>query len=273
MTMTKKNSDNPHLAMTKLPFGKAIKKDEVFSYSQLEELTRMLRLSIDTRTMSAVLGESGVGKTTAVGLVTDELPTNKNLVVYMGQDQDGANLCRRLATGLGLQPRRSRTQTWMQISQYLADNLIEQSKNIVLIIDEAHLLDSTTLEDLRLLTNADFDRSSPVTIILTGQLPLRTRLKSPGFEALNQRLRFRYALEGFSEEETAAYIAHHLRLVQLPEDLFTPDAVRSVFLASRGILREINNLSLLSILKARDTELSSIDSKLVKQILDQRELN
>lgn len=271
--MTKKNSDNPFLNMTRLPFGKSISKEDVFCYSQFDELKRMLSLAIDTRTMAAVIGESGAGKTTAIGIVTDELPTNKNLVLYLGQDQDGANLCRRLATGLGLQPRRSRTQTWMQISQYLADNLIEQSKNIVLVIDEAHLLDSSTLEDLRLLTNADFDRTSPVTIILVGQLPLRTRLKTPGFEALNQRLRFRYALEGFSEEETAAYIAHHLRSVDLPDDLFTPDSVRTVFLASRGILREINNICLLAIIKAKDAELSSIDSKLVKHILDQRELN
>ena len=77
----------------------------------------------------------------------------------------------------------------------------------------------------------------------------------------------------FSEDETAAYIAHHLRSVNLPDDLFTTDAVRTVFLASRGILREINNICLLAILKAKDADLSSIDSKLVKHILDQRELN
>lgn len=271
--MTKKEADNPFPKMTKLPFGKALSKDEVFGYPQLDELKAMLKVAIEQRTMTAILGEAGVGKTTAVGLVTSDLPTNKNLILYLGQDQDGANLCRRLAAGLGLQPKRSRTQTLMQISQYLADNLIEQSKNIVVVVDEAHLLDSLTLEDIRLLTNADFDRTSPVTIILTGQLPLRTRLKAPGFEALNQRLRYRYALEGFSQDETAAYIAHHLKLVELPEDLFAPDAVRTIFLASRGIPREINNACILSLLKAKELELQSINAKLVKQVLDQRELN
>ncbi len=102
------------------------------------------------------------------------------------------------------------------------------------------MLDYTTLEDLRLLTNADFDRTSPFALILLGQLPLRSRLKAPGFEALSQRLRFRYALEGFTQDETAAYIKHHLHLAELPEDIFTPEAVKLIFLSSRGILREIN---------------------------------
>lgn len=271
--MAKKTIENPFENMTALPFGKAVTKDDIFSYSQLDEVKQILGLAIGSRSMSAVLGESGVGKTTAVCTVTDELPTNKFQVLYLGQDQDGGNLLRRLAMSLGLQPRQFRKQTLLQVSQFLADNLIEQSKHIVVVIDEAHLLDSSTLEDIRLLTNTDFDRSSPLSIILTGQLPLRTRLKSPGYEALNQRLRFRYALEGFSEKETADYIAHHLRLVELPEDLFSPKAVRAIFLYSRGILREINNLSLLSLLKAKNQELTSIDEKLVKQVIDQRELN
>jgi type II secretory pathway predicted ATPase ExeA len=110
-------------------------------------------------------------------------------------------------------------------------------------------------------------------LILLGQLPLRTRLKAPGFEALSQRLRFRYALEGFTEEETLDYIKHHLRLAGASEDLFTPESARLLFLESRGILREINNLAALAILKAEATQSSKIDVKLIRKILDQREFN
>ena len=84
-------------------------------------------------------------------------------------------------------------------------------------------------KDLRLLTNSDFDRSTPLCLILLGQLPLRTRLKAPGFEALSQRLRFRYALEGFTQDETTAYVKHHLNLVGLPADLFSAEALNWSF--------------------------------------------
>jgi type II secretory pathway predicted ATPase ExeA len=223
--------------------------------------------------MTLVTGESGVGKTTAVHAAICDLPRNRYSIVYLGNDQDGSNLIRRLASGLGLQAKTLRKQAWMQIGQLLSDNLLEQGKTPVVVIDEAHLLDDATLEDLRLLTNADFDRTSPLALIFLAQLPLRTRLKAPSFEAFNQRLRFRYALEGFTEEETAAYIRHHLRLAGAPEDLFSLEAVKLLFLASRGIARELNNYATLAILRAQAIGVSKIDVKLMRQVLDQRELN
>ncbi len=264
---------DPPIKLTKVPFGKGLTPDELFNYSQLEELTRLLNMALEQKIPFVLTGEAGVGKTTAVYSVVSQLPTNKYSTVYLGQDQDGTNLIKRLAAGLGLQPKSSRKHTWMQISQLLSDNLSEQGKTPVVIIDEAHLIDDSTLEDLRLLTNNDFDRSSPLALILMGQLPLRTRLKAPGFEALSQRLRYRYALEGFTEEETLAYIKHHLRLAGAPEDVFTPEAGKLLFQESRGILREINNFATLAILRAEATLSTKIDIKLLRKILDQRELN
>jgi len=256
-----------------IPFGKSFPKDEVFSYPQFQELAQLLNLTVLHKSMCLVTGQAGVGKTTAVRTFTDDLPTNKHQVIYVGQDQDGGNLCRRFAVALGFQPPRSRSHTWLAISQHLCDNLVEQGKNVVLVVDEAHLLDDITLEDIRLLTNADFDRTSPVSVFLLGQLSLRTRLKMGGFEALNQRLRFRYALEGFSEQETADYVRHRLRAAALSNDLFQADSLKQIFLASQGIPREINNLCTLALLRANTSGASTVDAKLVRQILDQRELN
>jgi type II secretory pathway predicted ATPase ExeA len=256
-----------------IPFGKSFPNDAVFSYCQFQELTQLLKLTVMQKSMCLVTGQAGVGKTTAVRTFTDDLPANKHQIIYVGQDQDGGNLCRRFAQALGFQPPRSRSQTWLAISQHLCDNLIEQGKDIVLVVDEAHLLDDLTLEDIRLLTNADFDRTSPVCVILLGQLSLRSRLKMGGFEALNQRLRFRYALEGFSDVETADYIRHRLHAAGLNDSLFLPDALKQIFLASQGIPREINNLCTLALVKANTTGALTIDAKLVRQILDQREMN
>ncbi len=261
------------LLSDRLPFGKDIAGEELFRFNQLEELRTTIRLAIEQRSIGAVTGQAGTGKTSGVRSVTDDLPTNKYHVLYVGQDFDGGNLCRRIALGLGLVAQRFRSHTWLQVSQYLCDNFAEQGKQIVVVIDEAHLLSGTTLEELRLLMNADFDRSSPLSIILVGQLPLRALLRAPGFEALNQRLRFRYSLDGFTEDETGAYIQHHLRLAGLPESIFKPDAVKQIFLAARGILREINNTCLLALLKAEAESLTHVDAKLVKQILEQRELS
>lgn len=265
--MTKDKEQGP------MPFSTSLPCDELFPYSQLNELHRLLKLTIAQKTMLLVTGEAGTGKTTGIRGITDQLPTNKYLIAYLGQDQEGTSVWRRLSASLGLRHSISRAHTRLAISQYLNDNLLEQGKDVVLVVDEAHLLDRSTLEDIRLLTNTDFDRTSAVTIIFLGQLSLRGRVKTPGYEALNQRLRYRYAMEGFTEEETAAYIKHRLQHAGWNPEFFTPPAVKQIFLISQGILREINNYCLSALLKAEELGLDRIDAKLVKQILDQRELN
>lgn len=268
-----KDKDESWTLPEKLPFGKDIVGDDLFKFAQLAELRTAVKLAIEQRTIGAVSGQAGTGKTCAVRSVTDELPTNKYQVLYVGQDHDETNLSRRIAAGLGLSAKRFKNHTWMQVSQYLCENLAEQGKQVVAVFDESHLLSGAILENLRLLMNADFDRSSPLSIILIGQLPLRTMLRAPGFEALNQRIRFRYSLDGFTEDETAGYIQHHLRLVGLPEGIFSSDAIKVIFLAAKGILREINNVALLALLKAESTGTTKVDAKLIRQVLEQRELS
>jgi type II secretory pathway predicted ATPase ExeA len=268
-----KDKDESWKLPDKLPFGKDIVGDELFKFDQLAELRTTVRLAIEQRTIGAVSGQAGTGKTCAVRSVTDDLPTNKYQVLYVGQEHDETNLCRRIAAGLGLAAKRFKNHAWMQVSQHLCENLAEQGKQVVAVFDEAHLLSGATLENLRLLMNADFDRASPLSIILIGQLPLRAMLKAPGFEALNQRIRFRYSLDGFTEEETTGYIQHHLRLAGLPDDIFSKDATKAIFLAAKGILREINNVALLALLKAESTGMAKVDGKLIRQVLEQRELS
>lgn len=76
------------------PFSKSLPEDGVFSYSQYDELSRLFRRVLDERSILLLTGEAGVGKTTATRAFTDELPTNKYQVIYVGQDQDGINLSR-----------------------------------------------------------------------------------------------------------------------------------------------------------------------------------
>jgi type II secretory pathway predicted ATPase ExeA len=255
------------------PFSKTLGGDELFSYAQLEELHRLLQRTVDEKSMALITGQAGVGKTTSVRSFMDQLPTNRYAIIYLGQDQEAVSVWRRLATSLSLKPSFSRAYTRLTISQYLNDNLLEQGKDVVLVVDEAHLLDGMTLEDIRLLTNTDFDRTSALTVILLGQLQLRTRLKSVGFEALNQRLRYRYSLEGFSEEEAVEYIKKRLEACGLSQDIFAPEALRQIFLASQGIPREINNYCVAALIKAESLGVERIDAKLIKQVLAQRELN
>jgi len=250
------------------PFGKSTGTEQFFKHNQLEELQAIVRASINQKLLASITGPPGVGKTTAVRSVTDELPGHKYSVVYLGQDQNGTNLLRRFAASLGVQPKHHRPHLAMQISQWLLDNLSGGGKEIALVVDEAHLLEDSTLEELRLMTNADYDRQSPLTLILMGQPALRHRLKAPKFDALRQRLRYRYCLEGLDQDETIRYIQLRLSAAGLSADLFASEALHLVFQISEGVLRRINNLCSLVLLKAKARKRTVIDAPFVQEIAE-----
>ena len=61
--------------------------------------------------------------------------------------------------------------------------------------------------------------------------------------SLDQRITVRYHLSGMPAADTAAYLRHHLSLADRADPLFADDALAAIHDASRGKLREINNLA------------------------------
>jgi type II secretory pathway predicted ATPase ExeA len=266
--MTKSKDEPPPAGPTEDAFGKNVPSELLFKHDQLEELRALIRSAIGKQAMALVTGPPGVGKTTAVRSVTDELPVHKYSAVYVGQDQSTVNVLQRFAHCLGIQPKHYRNRLSMQISQWLLENFSAGGKDIVLIVDEAHLLDNSTLEEFRLMTNANYDRQSPLTVILLGQPTLRLRLKSSDCEALSQRIPYRYCLEGLDENQTADYIRLRLSAAGLSADIFSPEALQFIFQVCQGVPRRINNLCSLALLRAKSKKLQIIDAAFLKELSD-----
>lgn len=260
-----------YFELSRTPFGKDLSRQELFIYPQLEELEEMISPTVADRSMLLVTGRAGTGKTTPVRAFLGELPRQYK-VIYLGQDRRGNSLFARLADELGLRPELSRNYRSLHLSKRIENEVLVGGKELVLVVDEAHLLERDTLEELRLLSNSEMDRKSLITIFLLGQIWIRDRLKYREYEALNQRLRLRYALEGLSEHETGNYIRHHLSLAGTAKELFTPDAIKQIFVASGGILRQINNICFASLVKAKLAKRKTVDAAIVKKVVQEQEV-
>jgi general secretion pathway protein A len=260
-----------HFGFTNIPFGKDLDHKDLFRYPQIDELYKILDLTLKSMTATLVTGQAGTGKTTAIRGFLDILPTNRYKIVYLGYDQKGSTMFARMAQEFGTSLMISKGHRMLRLSQYIERNIVGSGKQLVLVIDEAHLLEGSTLEDIRLLTSSEMDRKSHVTLVLLGQLWLRSKLKSHGHEALYQRMRFRYGLEGLTQQQTKDYVKHHLRLVGCNRELFSEGALGLIFFHSGGILREINNLCVESLFKAFSQNKEKVDEKHVKLVVDQRE--
>ena len=128
-----------------------------------------------------------------------------------------------------------------------------------LLVDEAHLLENSQLEELRLLTNADMDSRTLFACLLIGQPTLRQRIKLGQFAALEQRIALRFAMPPMTAAETGAYIAHHLSLAGRTDTLFSDDATALIHQVSRGLPRAVNNLAIQALISAAAAKKSIVD--------------
>ena len=96
-----------------------------------------------------------------------------------------------------------------QLNEFLVDEYAN-GRQPVLIIDEAQNLSNDLLEEVRLLSNLETDKSKLLQIILVGQPELRQTLAMPELVQLRQRISVSCHIDHLTSEETKEYIYHRL---------------------------------------------------------------
>lgn len=248
-------------------FSKAISRDFLLVYPQLDELEGELdELRIEGG-IGLLTGEMGIGKTTALRHFIGGLPEQACQVAYHGSTRHPVALLQGLLEALGVAPTRLRAMLLRQLSDRIGRIWHEQRKKTLLVVDDAHLLPDDLLEDLRLLTNFGLDAEDPMILLLVGHPALRKRLDTPVHLALLDRVRIQYRLEGLSREETAQYIERHIHHAGGKAELFAADARAAIFEHAQGIPRRINALALACLKKSATRKLQTIDRELVTAVL------
>ena len=236
-----------HYGFTRMPFGRALAPGMLHRHTAHAEAVARISWCITERALGVVTGEVGAGKTVAVRAAIAALDTSRHTTIYLGNPAVGG---RGLYGGIVGVPRFHKAALIPQTADLLAAEEHERGRTVVLILDEAHLLTSDQLEELRLLTNADMDSHSPFACLLIGQPTLRRRIKLGTFAALDQRIALRYTLTAMSDTETKSYLAHHLTLAGRSDPLFSDDATALIHQVGRGTPRAINNLAVQALVAA-----------------------
>lgn len=256
-----------HFGLHAQPFPQAADPAAVLQHAGLKDALDRLRFSLDRDGIAQLSAESGCGKSTVLGCLSRDLDPTKYLFVYSSLASLGPfGLIASLAVKLGVRVRRSKGQT---VSDLIA-HLRGLAKRTVIVLDEAHLLPDSSLEDLRLLTADSLDKKSPFALILAGQPLLRERLNDPQHYALKQRITVYARLRPLSESDLSLFIDKHIRACGSMRTLFELDAIALLFQHSRGIPRLAQGLALNAMLRAVSDGKKDVDVDCVHQaLLDQ----
>jgi type II secretory pathway predicted ATPase ExeA len=249
-----------HYGFARTPFGRALAPQMLHRHGTHAEAVARIGWCVTERALGVITGEVGAGKTVAVRAALAPLDTSRHTIIYLGNPAvGGRGLYAGIVTALGGTPRFHKAALIPQTVDLLAAEDHERGRTVVLVLDEAHLLDAGQLEELRLLTNAEMDSHSPFACLLVGQPTLRRRIKLGTFAALDQRIALRYTITGMTPDETASYVRHHLKLVGRSDTLFSDDAIALIHQVSRGLPRAVNNLAIQSLIAAYATNKAIVD--------------
>ena len=216
-----------------------------------------------------VTGPVGSGKTTICRQILRELnPAAVDHALILNPRLGESELIRQILGDLG-EP----AETGPGAAQKLQDLLLarhQAGRHVVILVDEAHVMPTESLEVVRLLTNLETTERKIVQVVLFAQPEMEDRLKKEArLLPLRQRILVHCRLAPLRYREMVAYIDHRLAVAGAGDGVyFSPLARRFIHRWSEGVPRLINHLcdkALLSAYVRQDRQVRLTDARRARQ--------
>ena len=263
--------------MIRVPFTPNIGIEYLSKPEQFTDTLNRLNYVAGNQMFAVLTGIVGVGKSTVLRAFSNGLSPESYEVLYISQ----SNLSPRWLYSIplnqmGIDPRFYANDAKKQFHEALFSLTAVKHKNVVMIIDEAHLINHRTLQEIRFLLNCKFDAGNPLCLILAGQNELWQVLEREENMAISQRIDMICRMTALTDNQVGMYIASHLRYAGAKEQIFSSEAIEEISRKSQGVPRLINKICTHSLLYAasqgtelvtRDIVASAIKNELPKCVL------
>jgi type II secretory pathway predicted ATPase ExeA len=137
----------------------------------------------------------------------------------------------------------------------------------VLLIDEAQEMNPSVLCELRLLSSAELDSRSILTVILAGDGRLAAKLENPELLPLASRIRSRLRTEALPPQQLLACLTHLLKGAGNPKLMSAP-LLQTLCEHAAGNLRLLMNLANDLLAAACQAERDVLDEKLYFEVFN-----
>jgi general secretion pathway protein A len=256
------------------PFSLTPDPDYLYPSRVHQEALSYLRYGIEGHAGFIVItGEIGSGKTTLLQTALRSLDHQTSVSRIVNTMLDARELLEAVMLDFGLEPAADRSKPLLlrDLARYLVDQRAA-GRLALLVIDEAQNLSLAALEEVRMLSNLETEKSKLIQIALIGQPNLRDLLNRPELEQLRQRVTVSYHLQPLDSVETAAYVNHRLRRAAIGAPLeFSRDVTDLIHLHSEGIPRKINVIADAVLLFGYGEEQHAIGVDLTREAIDELE--
>lgn len=228
-----------------------------------QEVFDILKVHSHQGGLCLLMGEPGTGKSMIKNAINQRADKTTIVVNVARTLHTYFNTIKILCHAFNIEPEGSSFKIEKLLIEQ-AYNLNSHGKNIIVIIDDAHLMDMNTLRKLRLLFE-DFPKNH--NIILSGQVNLIHDLALTVNEDIKSRVTFSVILKKLTPDAMISFITNELDKAGLPHNTFTENALSLIARSSDGIVRKAKNLCLSCMVEAVRSRKKIIDIDNVNRVL------
>ena len=267
LTKVQKRRLRGHFGFTRAPFSKYMWAANMYDSSSQRELLAGLQMWLELKGIALVIGPSGVGKSITLRRFVKELDDARYRVLLLScLPSTPHGFLRSLSRELGLPMRQHTADLFDQVQKRLVELGQAEGPHPVVVLDDAEGLRVSVMDVLRRLTSAHLDEQDHFSLVLAGTEELLHNLQVPQLAPLRSRVGFACQLRPYGLEDTRQYVAYQLQRASVEARVFSDQAVKHIFQASRGYPRSVNQLALQALIAAAIAGRDAIDGDFMQRV-------
>ncbi len=247
------------------PFATDIPTEALYRQPKVESFCwRVEQNLIREGGFAMISGEPGTGKSVTLRLLAERLNAMRDVSVGVISLPSGrlADFYREMGDlfGIELSPH-NRWGGFTKLRERWLAHMDSTLTRPVLLIDEAQEAPSAVLNELRLLSSADFDSRNLLSVVLAGDKRLLNKLRHDDLLPLGSRIRTRLTTEYASRDELMGCLQHRLQSAG-NASLMTPELRVTLCEHAIGNYRVLTAMASELLNMAAEREYTQLDEKL-----------
>lgn len=245
------------------PFSPELPSEGLLATPKIESFAWRVEQLVQEGGFALISGESGTGKSVALRIVAERLAAVRDVVVGALERPQSKNADFYRELGDIFSVKLSPSNRWggfKALREKWKAHVVSSRIKPVLLVDDAQEMAPDVPNELRILSSADFDATSLLTIVLSGDGRLLDLLRHQDLVPLNTRIRTRLNTETATRDELRELLQHALAKAGNPT-LMTEQLMDVLVDHSAGNYRLLMTMSAELLAYGIAHEVSQLDEK------------